>query len=146
MTTHVRRWHAHHHTQGEGHLYQGTYESFPMQDSEHFLTVCRYVERNVLRAGLVERAEHWRWCSAWRRGRPAEVDDKPPLVDWPVARPERWRRVLNLPQPQKQVEAIRTSIQRGRPLGDESWQGATTSQRQLESALRSRGRPRKTDE
>ena len=45
-TTHVRRWHAHQHTQGEGHLYQGVYKSFPIQEDEHFLNVCRYVERN----------------------------------------------------------------------------------------------------
>src|SRR5208283_1639827 len=35
----------------------------------HFLTVCRYVERNALRAILVERAEDWRWCSLRSRVR-----------------------------------------------------------------------------
>ena len=29
-TTHARRWHLHHHTVGTGHLYQGTYKSFPI--------------------------------------------------------------------------------------------------------------------
>ena len=51
--THVRRHHAHHHTTGGGHLYQGRYKSFPVQDDSHFLTLCRYVEANALRAGLV---------------------------------------------------------------------------------------------
>jgi len=40
-TTHVRRWHLHRNSVGSGHLYQGTYKSFPIQDDEHFLTVCR---------------------------------------------------------------------------------------------------------
>ena len=53
--THTQRWHAHRHTTGSGHLYQGRFKSFPVQDDEHFLTVCRYVERNALRANLVER-------------------------------------------------------------------------------------------
>ncbi len=59
-TTHVRRWRVHRRTVGEGHLYQGTYKSFPVQDNDHFYTVGRYVERNALRANLVQRAEEWR--------------------------------------------------------------------------------------
>jgi putative transposase len=66
-TTHVRRWHQHRHTSGQGHLYQGTYKSFPVQRDDHLLMVLRYVEGNALRAGLVQRAEAWQWCSLWRR-------------------------------------------------------------------------------
>ena len=51
--THTQRWHAHRHTTGSGHLYQGRFKSFPLQDDAHFFTVCRYVERNALRANLV---------------------------------------------------------------------------------------------
>ena len=69
-TTHMRRWHAHHGTRGTGALYQGRYKSFPVQEDGHFLVVCRYVERNALRAGLVERAEQWAWSSLWRRQPP----------------------------------------------------------------------------
>ena len=63
--THTMRYHAHYHTSGMGHVYQQRYKSFPIQDDEHFLVVCRYVERNALRAGLVKRAEDWRWGSLW---------------------------------------------------------------------------------
>ena len=38
-----------------------------MESDEHFYTVCRYVERNPVRAGLVERAEARMWGSAWVR-------------------------------------------------------------------------------
>ncbi|NQU23819.1 MAG: cation-translocating P-type ATPase, partial [Candidatus Nealsonbacteria bacterium] len=38
----------------EGHVYQGRFKSFPVQDDDHFCVVCRYVERNALRAGLVD--------------------------------------------------------------------------------------------
>ena len=58
--THTIRYHAHYHTSGQGHVYQGRFKSFPIQEDEHFLTVCRYVERNALRAGLTNRAEAWR--------------------------------------------------------------------------------------
>ena len=49
--THTQRYHSHYHTVGMGHLYQGRYKSFPVQSDEHFLTLCRYVERNALAAG-----------------------------------------------------------------------------------------------
>src|SRR5437763_17168216 len=57
--THTQRWHAHRHSQGSGHVYQGRFKSFPVQGGEHFLAACRYVERNALRANLVERADDW---------------------------------------------------------------------------------------
>jgi len=68
--THTQRWHAHRHTPGTGHVYQGRFKSFPVQDDDHFFAVCRYVERNALRANLVERAEAWRWNSLhrWKYG------------------------------------------------------------------------------
>jgi REP element-mobilizing transposase RayT len=56
-TTHVRRWHLYRDSVGMGHLYQGTYKSFPVEQDEHLLAVFRYVERNALRAELVDRAE-----------------------------------------------------------------------------------------
>ena len=65
--THTQRWHTHRHIAGSGHLYQGRFKSFVVEENEHLLTVCRYVERNALRAKLVDRAEKWRWCSLWQR-------------------------------------------------------------------------------
>ena len=61
------RWHAQYHTGGSGHLYQGRFKSFPVQDDQHLLTVMRYVERNALRTGLVEQAEDWRWGTLFLR-------------------------------------------------------------------------------
>src|SRR5665213_2164374 len=84
--THVRRWQAHYHEVGHGHLYQGRFKSFPVQDDSHFLTVARYVERNALRANLVGRAQDWRWSSLWRRVGPGgDASGVPlPLTPWPV--------------------------------------------------------------
>lgn len=47
------RCHARYQTAGEGHVYEGRFKGFPVQDDKHFLAVCRYVERNALRAELV---------------------------------------------------------------------------------------------
>jgi putative transposase len=49
--THTQRRHAHRGSAGTGHLYQGRFKSFVVQDDTHFLTVSRYVEANALRKG-----------------------------------------------------------------------------------------------
>jgi putative transposase len=64
--THAPRWQVKRRSVGTGAVYQGRFRAIPVQSDEHLLTVCRYVERNPLRAGLVDRVEHWRWSSAWR--------------------------------------------------------------------------------
>ena len=35
------RWHAHYQTQGTGHLYQGRFKAFPIEQDEHLLAVLR---------------------------------------------------------------------------------------------------------
>ena len=113
--THTQRWHAHHHTAGTGPVYQGRFKSFPVQTDEHFLTVARYVERNALRANLVDRAEDWQWSSLWRH---SQKDPKFTswLSDWPVERPRDWLARVNRPQTASELEALRLSVQRGRPF------------------------------
>jgi hypothetical protein len=61
LTSHVRRYHRHYHS--SGHVWQGRFKAFPVQDDDHPLTVIRYVERNPLRANLVKYAERWPWSS-----------------------------------------------------------------------------------
>jgi len=67
FSTHAQRWKYAHDAVGHGHLYQGRFKSFPIQDDGHLLIALRYVERNPLRAKLVERAEEWRWGSCFAR-------------------------------------------------------------------------------
>lgn len=138
--THTQRWHAHHRSAGAGHLYQGRFKSFPVQGDEHFLTVCRYVERNALRAGLVVRAEEWRWSSLWRRTQGNQAT-RAWLSPWPADRPPHWLTWVNEPQTDAELEALRTSVQRGRPYGAELWVRRTAGKLGLERTLRPRGRP-----
>lgn len=138
--THTQRWHAQHQSVGTGHLYQGRFKSFPVQNDEHFLTVCRYVERNALRAKLVKRAETWQWSSLWRRTQ--GVKHSQWLTDWPVMRSRQWVKLVNEPQTDEELEAVRQCVQRGRPFGKELWVQRTTRRLNLESTLRPRGRPK----
>jgi len=140
--THTQRWHAQHRTAGTGHLYQGRFKSFPVQADDHFLTVCRYVERNPLRAGLVQRAADWRWNSL-RSRRGKDAAERPALTPWPIDRPRNWTLRVNRPLGPREEEAVRRSIQRGQPFGAAPWQAEVAARLGLESAFRPRGRPRK---
>ena len=141
--THTQRWHAHHRTSGTGPLYQGRFKSFPIQADDHFLTVCRYVERNALRANLVERAEAWQWSSLWRREQGGAASC---LADWPLRRPPDWLDFVNGVQTESEVAAVRRCVQRGSPFGGPKWTNATATKLGLESSLRPRGRPKNPQE
>ena len=139
--THTQRWHAHHGSAGTGPVYQGRFKSFPVQTDEHFLTVVRYVERNAVRAKLVERAEAWRWSSLWRR-RQRDPKWTAWLSDWPVVPPRDWVARVNRPETASELDALRLSVRRGRPFGEEEWVRRLCRRCGLESTLRPRGRPR----
>jgi putative transposase len=140
--THTQRWHAHHRSAGTGPLYQGRFKSFPIQQDDHFLTVCRYVERNALRAKLVCAAERWPWCSLGNRAGGEPATWLLPISRWPVEPPRNWLVWVNQAQTAKEVEALRLSVRRGRPFGDEPWQKRMARRLDLQSTLRARGRPR----
>ena len=140
--THAVRWQVAHGTVGTGHVYQSRFKSFPVEQDEHLLWVLRYVERNPLRAGLVARAQDWRWSSLHARlhGPPEWLEL---MSDWPIGRPADWLRQVNQPQNDAEERAIRTSLSRGRPLGDEQWVRRTAHRFDgLQTTLRPRGRPK----
>jgi putative transposase len=98
---HCRRWQARHGKDGLGTLYQGRYRSQPVDGDAQLLTVLRYIERNPLRAGMVERATEWPWSSLAHRlaGRTGL------LAPLPVAIPADWAAVLDTPLTPAEVEA-----------------------------------------
>lgn len=142
--THTQRWHAYRNSAGTGHLYQGRFKSFPIQEDEHFYTAVRYVERNAARANLVRRAEQWRWGSLarWLRG---TKDDMQWLASWPLPRKASWIEHVNDPLTEQELLAVRRSVERASPLGDDTWSKRAVRQLGLETTLRPRGRPKKTE-
>ena len=137
MTAHVRRYHRHYNS--SGHVWQGRYKSFPIEEDDHLLTVMRYVERNPVRAKTIpiRKAQRWPWSSI---GQPPKDVDRPPLEPGPVTRGDVWLRWVNEPQTEAELKALRQSISRGRPFGSRSWQTNTAAQLGLESTLRPRSR------
>jgi putative transposase len=138
MTAHVRRYHRVHGS--SGHVWQGRFKAFPIQQDEHLLTVLGYVERNPLRAGLVARAEDWAWSSLAVRLRP---EGGGILAAGPLALPDDWPAFVARPQTPAELDRLRRSVNRGAPFGDDAWRQRTATALGLVSTLRPRGRPRK---
>lgn len=142
--THVRNWQENRRRVGMGHVYQGRYKSFPIATDDYFYQVVRYVERNALRANLVESADLWRWSSLWRREHGASAD-RQLLGAWPLSRSRRWCEFVNAPQTEAELKAIRHAVNKGQPYGGASWVSKTAKTLGLQSTMRRRGRPNKVD-
>lgn len=140
--THTQRWHWQHRTAGTGHLYQSRYRSFPMQEGQPTLTICRYVEANPVRSRLAKKAEDWQWSSLHRR-RKGTSEQQEILANPPAKRPSNWVALVNKPLGEQELTAARTSVQRGRPFGEPNWLARTIKSMHLEWTVRPRGRPKK---
>ena len=112
MTTQVARYRRHHQT--VGHIWQGRFKPFLIQQDAHLLATMRYVERNALRAGMVRRAEDWPWGSLnWRLARRTPIE----LTDPPMGLPHYWTDLVNEPQTDAELEALRECVNKGIAYG-----------------------------
>ena len=141
-TTHVRQYRVASKSIGGGHLYQGTYKSFPVEKSEYLSTLIRYVEQNPLRGKLVTRAEDWKYASLHRRmkGTPKQ---KKLLAELPIDLPRQYLKEVNTIYNEKTLEVIRNSVERGTPYGRDRWVEKFVDTHRMESTVRAPGRPRK---
>ena len=130
----VRRHHRHY--RSSGHLWQGRFKAFPIQEDDHLRTVLRYVERNPLRAALAQRAEAWPWSSL--AAPPAWLDPGP------APRGAGWIDGVNGIEAEDEVRILRGCIERGTPFGSQAWTARTATTLGLESSTRPRGRPPKS--
>ena len=68
------------------------------------------------------------------------------LSAWPVTLPAQWLEQVIGVQTESALAALRQSVARGVPYGDEVWQKRTAKVWGLQSSLRPEGRPRKAKE
>ncbi len=138
LTTHACRYHSYHKT--SGHIWQGRFKSFIIQNDEHLITILRYVEGNPVRAGFVLSARDWLWSS--HKNRIGEKYEK--LLDnLPIKLPSDWARYVDEPLTAKEYEKLHQSVNRQSPFGNVEWTNKISQQLGLEHTLRQRGRPRK---
>ena len=113
-------------------MYQARFKSFPVETDDHFYTVVRYAERNALRGNPAATAEAWRWGSLWRRVHSVRT---PLLTEWPLSEPRNWAQIVNQPQTEVELNAIRRCIL-SCAYGSDEWVQSTASSPSLESTLR----------
>jgi putative transposase len=139
-TTHSKRWHLAHGSNGTGAVYQGRFKSIPVCTDGYFLRLCRYVERNPVRAGLTSKCEQWPWSSA---GQAAGLGGRVLLSAWPVDRPQDWSGILNDIERPAETEDVRAAVRRNAPFGPAAWQMRLASRLEISRSLSAIGRPRK---
>lgn len=140
---HTRHVHVSTRTIGYGHLYQGRYKSFLVSDDSYLLSLIKYVERNPVRAHLTNLCENWKWGSAWRRMKGTRTQKKL-LSESPVPLPRNYQTWINLPDKDDELKTLRTSVNKGKPYGSSTWVDTMVEKYNLETTLRSVGRPRKS--
>jgi len=125
-----------------GHLWQGRYKSFIVQEDTYLLVLLKYVEANPLRAKIVNDSIEYTYSSAYKRVN--KLEDK--LVDdSPIDLPSNWHEFINEIENKTDIDSIRNSITRQSPLGDENWRYMIAKTHGLESTLNPRGRPWKKE-
>jgi putative transposase len=121
-----------------GHVWEFRYFSCPMDD-EHTVRALRYVERNPVRAGMVQRAWDYQWSSApCHCGMTAR--SLLPLEPLPGFEPDEWRRVLMPDELEEELDRIRARTRTGRPFAGGAF--VHTLEKELGRPLRPRRRGR----
>jgi len=102
-----------------GHLWQGRFYSCVM-DEPHLIVAARYIERNPVRAKLINSPWEWPWSSA-----KAHIGNKEQsqirlknifeIIDNMLY--DTWKDYIDLKEDKETVDAIRTHTLTGRPLG-----------------------------
>lgn len=129
-----------------GHLWQGRFFSAPL-DEDYFYATTRYVERNPVRAGLVGRAEAYRWSSAaahcgWRGDR---VLTRDPGWTGAIAAVGDWSRWLAADDGGADEDNLRDCTRQNRPCGSESFVQAMSAIAGCDLRVRFQGGQRRAD-
>ena len=92
---HVKKWQKRWNCIGTGPLYQGRYKLKMVKDTSYYLNLIRYIERNPVRANLVNNSIEWPWSSATIRSQKNNIFYN--LIDQgPIKLPKNWNETLKI--------------------------------------------------
>jgi putative transposase len=121
-----------------GHLWQNRFFACALGAS-HLWAALAYVERNPVRAGIVERAADYPWSSAAAHLTGTDGYGVLDMEGWQREGPTDWKVHLNIEDPE-QIATLRTCTYAGRPFGDKNF---VTELGERFGRQWTRGRPRK---
>ena len=102
-----------------GHLWQGRFYSVVL-DEPHLIAAARYIERNPVRAKIVEKPWHWKWSSAQAHvnQQRASITLKD-IFEYTDLSYDSWKQFIDSEEEDRQaLEDIRKHTKTGRPLGE----------------------------
>lgn len=131
----------------KGHLWQGRFFSSPL-DEAYLWAAVRYVERNPVRAGMVRRAEDYRWSSAAAHcGKRLDgLLDPASGLSRTFSEIEDWSAWLAEGDETEELQMLRRNVEKGLPCGSEGFVQKLGRQVGRLLAYRPQGRPRKVNE
>jgi len=95
-----------------------------------------------VRAKLAKRVENWKWGSGYRR-LDGTKKERSILADLPIELPRNYRDWVNHADKEDDLSALRTSAEKGKPLGTMSWMERMVERFGLQATMRAPGRPKK---
>ena len=125
----------------KGHVWQGRFFSSPLDDAYTWAAI-RYVERNPVRAGMVEKAESYPWSSAAAHCGLMENSLLSPLTEMERAITESsWSDWLALPEDEQAIQVLRQNVEKGLPSGSEFFIDSLEKLANKSLRFRPQGRP-----
>jgi putative transposase len=126
-----------------GHVWHSRFYSNPL-DELHFVNALVYVDRNPVRAGLVEKPWDWLWSSASMHVRGVDPMDVVDLDWWRAFEGKRdWKSRIANELSRDEIDVLRRHTQSGRPLGSDSFVKKIEKMLGYPVKLKPVGRPRK---
>ncbi len=128
----------------QGHLFQGRFFSSVMDES-HTLACTRYVERNPVRAKMVDKPCLWDWSSARIHCGKDKNDELKvnKLFDYIDKNQNTWKEFIEAPDDSRAIKNIRETTRKWRPLGSYYFIEKLEVKLKRFLKLRPKGRPRK---
>lgn len=134
-----------------GTLWEGRFRSGPVASDRYLLTCYRYIERNPVRAGMVERAVDYAWSSAGGNalGRYDPLLTAHPLYlslgETACSRLAAYRAMLEEPLDRQDLDNIRRHLRQNKALGSAHFQERVEACTGRSAKLRRCGRPRNSN-
>lgn len=102
----------------KGHLWQGRFYSCIL-DEPHLILAARYIERNPVRAGLVEKPWQWLWSSALEHvnGKTDGIIKLGNLFEIVGMSHSSWKEYIDKQEKEDLLQRIRKYTIKGSPLG-----------------------------
>jgi len=121
-----------------GRLWECRFYSSLVDREEYLWSVCKYIERNPVRAKIVNNPTQYAWSSANKIGKNDMFESI-----WDESQKMEYSEYLNRPENEEQVCLIRKNTHSGRPIGSAEFIERMSKILNIDLSTRPKGRPKK---